>query len=131
MSTPSKHRNTLGGSKINPPVGERRRSTSSHAVSRSTATTTGPRCRCGNTFSLAAPLGRRTFNSFAVVNDKVYSRFLRAESRVLLATETASKARAVASASVFVGSLLECPECGRLLLRKPNRTSVAFYLRED
>lgn len=131
MSTPSNHRNTLGGSKGKPPVGERRRSTTSHAMSRSTTKTTGPRCRCGYTFLLAPPLGRRTFNSFAVVNDKVYSRFLRAESRVLRATERASKARAVASASVFVGSLLECPECGRLLLKTPDGTSESCYLRDN
>jgi hypothetical protein len=131
MSTPSKHRNTLGGSKGTPPVGERRPSTTSHAMSRSSTKTTGARCKCGYTFSLATPLGRRGFNSFAVVNDRSYSRFFRAEVRVLRASDGPSKARTVASASALVSSLLECPECGRLLLRRPDGASESFYLRDN
>ena len=73
----------------------------------------------------------RKFESFAVVNDKSYQRFLKAEAAVLSADGEAARLAAIFRASKLVGSLLECPDCGRFLLSMPGGTSEALYLRED
>ena len=77
------------------------------------------------------PIRSRKFQSFVVVSDADYQRFLKAESCVLQAVSQPAKLRAVARSSQLVGSLLECPDCGRLLLTKPDGDSDGFYSRDD
>lgn len=85
-------------------------------------------CKCGFVFEY---FQKRKFNSFAVVNDKDYQRFLRAENRVSRAVDETEKLRAMGRSARFVGSMLECPECGRLLLIMPNAASSAYYSKEE
>jgi hypothetical protein len=92
---------------------------------------TGRSCKCGYIFSLPTTIRSRKFESFAVVSDKSYQRFLKAEVGVLRAADGIAKSRATVHSSKFVGSLLECPDCGRFLLTTPGGNSEAFYLRED
>ena len=88
-------------------------------------------CKCGYTF-LATSIRSRKFASYAVVRDKDYQRFLKAEVRVLQApAELEAKLRAIGKSSKLVGSLLECPDCARLLLWTPGGGSKAYYSRED
>jgi len=91
----------------------------------------GPRCKCGYVFAPVVPIRSRKFQSFAVVSDKDYQRFLRAESRMLRAAAGSAKLRATARSSKLVGSVLECPDCGRLLFATPGGKSKAFYMKED
>jgi hypothetical protein len=97
-----------------------------HAI---TKKQTGRRCKCGYVFARLANR-RRQFASFAVVSDQNYQRFLRAEVRVLRAADGPAQLRAIARSAKYVGSLLECPDCGRLLFASPGGDSEAFYVRE-
>lgn len=92
---------------------------------------TGKSCKCGYVFSDVAAIRSRKLKSFAVVSDKSYQRFLKAELGVVQAGSEIAKSRAIARASAFVGSLIECPECGRFLLSPPGGDSEAVYFRED
>lgn len=87
-------------------------------------------CKCGYRFAVSKPARRRSFQSFAVICDKHYERFLSIESRVLAATNEKEKMRAIAQASELVGSLFVCPECGRLTFRSPGGKSKAYYLQD-
>jgi hypothetical protein len=88
-------------------------------------------CQCGYTFAYATPFGRRKFKSFAVVNDKDYQRFLKSEVKVLAALNAEAKMRAIAKSSQYVGALMECPECKRVLLTLPDQSPRAYYPVED
>ena len=87
-------------------------------------------CKCGYTF-LATSIRSRKFASYAVVRDKDYQRFLKAEVRILQAPDEPTKMRPHAQCSKLVGSLLECPDCARLLLWTPGGGSKAYYSREE
>jgi acetone carboxylase gamma subunit len=91
------------------------------------------RCKCGYSFSAA--VHRNKFESFAVIDDRQYLEFLRSESKVLQARGEQATLREIARSSDYVGCLLECPECSRLLLLKPSAGSPeshrAFYTREE
>lgn len=95
----------------------------------------GMRCKCGYSFSGEAIKRRRKFESFAVVNNRDYQAFLKSESRVLRARGQLARLRAIARSSEYVGCLLECPECSRVLLLKPSAGSsdggATFYMREE
>ncbi len=92
-------------------------------------------CRCGYTFSLNAPAAQREFESYALVRDKDYGKFLESERKARQSGCESERLRAIARSSRHVGSVLECPKCSRLLLVKPNArgaTKVAtFYLKDD
>jgi hypothetical protein len=92
---------------------------------------TGRRCKCGYLYSGKVAVGSRKFASYAVVSDRSYQRFLKAELGALQAANAGVKLRAIARASKLVGSLLECPDCGRFLLAMPGGSSKTFYLIED
>ena len=91
------------------------------------------RCKCGWSFS--APRNRRKFESFAVVNDKDYQTFLRLENATQRSRGEDAKLCAIARASDYVGCLLACPACSRVLLLKPSAGSsdgsLTFYTKED
>jgi len=89
------------------------------------------RCKCGYSFSSEAVKPDRKFESFAVVRDRDYQAFIKSESQVLASKGGQTKMRAIAHASEFVGSLMECPQCARTLLLKPGTAEVVFLRRED
>ena len=89
------------------------------------------RCKCGYSFSGEAAKTGRKFESFAVVSDRDYQAFLKSESRVVRAENAQMKMWAIACSSEFVGSLLECPKCSRLLLAKPGDGEALVLRRED
>jgi len=93
------------------------------------------RCRCGYSFSRAATRQRKKFESFAVVNDRDYRAFLKLEIKASRARSDDARLRALASSAGYVGNLLECPECSRVLLLKPSAGgpdgSATFYVKEE
>lgn len=89
------------------------------------------RCKCGYSFSREATKPNRKFESFAVVPDQDYQAFLKAESRVLASKIEQAKMREIARSSEFVGSLMECPECSRILFLKPGAADSMFFQREE
>ena len=91
----------------------------------------GRRCKCGYFFSLTETGSKRKFESFAIVSDRDYQRFLRAENRVLRAKDEHAYFRAIGRSAELVGSLFECPDCGRILLTKPGGNPEAFYMKEE
>jgi len=91
----------------------------------------GRSCLCGYLFAPMMPIRNRKFESFAVVSDRSYQRFLKAEARVLRAAGQTAKLHAIARAAKLVGSLLECPACGRFLFDPPDGSAGAFYLRKE
>lgn len=88
-------------------------------------------CACGYKFAYATPIGRRKFRSFAIVSDKNYQRFLKSELSVLTALNVEAKMRAIAKSSQYVGSLIECPECERVLLTLPDQAPKVYYPVQD
>ena len=98
---------------------------------KSTNKKAGRTCKCGYVFSNTPSIRARKFESFAVVNNRSYQRFLKAEVVVLGAADGIAKLLAIGRSSKLIGSLLECPDCGRFVLYLPGGSSEAFYLRED
>lgn len=88
-------------------------------------------CECGYAFSYTTSIRRRQFESFAVIRDKDYQRFLKLEQKVLEAPGQETFLRAVGKSSKYVGSLIECPECGRLLLIKPGGDPKVYHPSEE
>ena len=58
----------------------------------------------------AASVAGKILESFAVVSDRDYQRFLTAEGRVLRAADESARSRAIARSSQFIGTLLQCPD---------------------
>ena len=73
----------------------------------------------------------RMFESFAVVSDKSYKKFLKAELSISAAVGDVAKLWGIARASQHVGSLFQCPDCGRFLFAKPGGRAEALFLKED
>jgi hypothetical protein len=88
-------------------------------------------CKCGYSFSREAAKRPRKFESYAVVRDRDYPALIKSEMRVLRASGEDAKLRAIARSSKYVGCLLECPKCSRLLLLKPGADDSVIYLREE
>ena len=96
-------------------------------------------CKCGFCFTpemLSA--NRREFDSYAVINDKAYQRFVKRELEVVVARndpDPDAHAHAVARASQYVGSIMVCPKCSRLLFLRPGTRSGEFvreiYQKEE
>ncbi len=88
-------------------------------------------CKCGFCFTpemLAKT--KREFDSFAVINDKAYQRFLKRELEVVATgngQDPDAHAHAVARASAHVGSIRVCPKCSRLLFLRPGTRAGEFY----
>jgi hypothetical protein len=85
------------------------------------------RCKCGFNFSVV----ERSFESYAVARDSDYAAFLKSERRIQTAKTQSAKLRAIARSSELVGSLLECPQCSRILLLKPGGEQALFLRREE
>ena len=93
------------------------------------------KCKCGYRFSGSLHPKRCGFKSYAVIRDKDYQKVLALEAKIITASKGAKKLSLIGNASKHIGSLLECPQCSRLLFLKPNgRTSLegpSFYVAED
>jgi len=91
-------------------------------------------CTCGYLYSKHISRGVRKFESYALVDRRDYLAFLRSEMKVLGARSAGSRLRAIARSAEYVGDLLECPNCSRLLLVKPHRTcrrQAALLYKKD
>src|SRR5438045_1700101 len=89
-------------------------------------------CKCGYVFAVEKPSKERSFDSFAVIRDKEYKRFLKSEMAVLESTSKEAKLKAIATSSGYVGSIMECPDCGRFRFTVPGgKSSVITYIREN
>jgi len=94
------------------------------------------KCKCGYDFLQQQVHGGVTgFESYALIDDKNYRLFLRSEMKVIRADNEAARLRAIGRSSRYVGSVLECPKCSRLLLFKPGGDSPGggpiLYKREE
>ena len=85
-------------------------------------------CKCGFSFHS----GRlRDYESYALVRDKDYRKFLRAESETLKCTKSEHTIAAVARSSRYVGTVFACPVCNRIILVLPGGTGEICYLFEE
>ena len=93
------------------------------------------KCKCGYRFSGTVDLKRRKFESYAVICDKDYQKFVALEAKIIRSPKGIKKLSLIGNASKHIGSLLECPQCSRLLFLKPSgrafRTRPSFYAREE
>jgi len=81
-------------------------------------------CDCGFSFSTASRQKPRPYRSYALIDDRQYRKFLRAEMKAV-----ASKSlKDIARASAYVGSLCICPDCGRVRVRWPDCETPATTL---
>ena len=87
-------------------------------------------CDCGYEF-LAMSILTRKYRSFGIINDRDYQRFVKFEVRVAEASEPAGKLRAIAKSSKYIGSVLECPDCGRLLVNMPGEDRSVYTLSRE
>lgn len=81
-----------------------------------------PMCECGFDYAKARLEGRE-MESYAVIHDADYRRVVRKELAVLEEQDKEKKARLIANASQWVGSLMRCPECGAWMLLAPEKRS--------
>lgn len=92
------------------------------------------RCKCGYSFSQKKAAGLDEFPSYILVSDKDYPAFLKSETKVLQCSDEMKKLDAIARSAKYVGCMLECPQCSRLLLLKPETDSAQinpiFYKKE-
>ena len=91
-------------------------------------------CECGFSFAQAMLDGRH-IESYAVVHDEDYEGVIDDELAIRSEVDEERKLALIAVGSTRVGTLYVCPECGALLLLKPQRTSnqgsVMMVLRES
>ena len=80
-------------------------------------------CECGFSFTQAV-LDRRDIESYAVVHDEDYQRVIDDELAIRSEVDEERKLALIAEVSTRVGSLHVCPECGALVLSKPQRSST-------
>ncbi|MBI1317789.1 MAG: hypothetical protein GC168_02425 [Candidatus Hydrogenedens sp.] len=82
------------------------------------------RCVCGFNFALFLADGGE-LESYAVVSDAKYQKFLKREMKVLEAPEGSKKKyRRLFKSSQLIGSLQRCPECGSYRLLLPEEGGV-------
>ncbi len=90
------------------------------------------RCKCGFLFSGQMMLQEpRPFESYAVIKDVEYQEFLKAEMKAARSDKPDARLRKLARSATFVGSLLKCPKCARLLLLTPGEANLEYYQREE
>ena len=91
-------------------------------------------CKCGYKFSFEPRPSWRKFVSYAVVRDKDYRSFLNSEIQVMKASNKAKNLPSIGEAAKLVGSLIECPQCLRLLLFRPgkevSKNTPLFFMPE-
>ncbi len=96
-------------------------------------------CNCGFCFSPESLAGaKRGFDSYAVINDRAYRRFIKLELAAMASSEVGDMVTylsLLARASKYVGSIRVCPKCYRLLFVRPgtrqNECVFEIYRREN
>ena len=88
-------------------------------------------CKCGYSFARALAEDDFAHEHYAVVNDRVYQPFLRAEIKVLKCKrDQRRKMQAMQHSLRYVGNMSECPECGLIAWSKPGAGEVQYYRLE-
>ena len=90
-------------------------------------------CKCGYNFNEHALDESRPYNSYAVIHDKDYPRFMKWEVRSAKSRTKKNKLAALAHSAQYVGSLQECPICLRLMLyrRDEDDMPMEILVREE
>ncbi len=86
------------------------------------------RCKCGHVF-IGDSEGAH--ESYALVNDRDYPVFIASEIEVQQCTDDVSRQAAIARSSRYVGFVLECPQCSRLVLHQAGVEPLKFYKRDE
>ncbi|PCJ50139.1 MAG: hypothetical protein COA73_18580 [Candidatus Hydrogenedentota bacterium] len=68
---------------------------------------------------------------YAVVQEDDYLEFLSAEMKVINEDDEQKKNEFILLASDYVGSLVKCPNCERLILFPPHGDAVEFYKKDN
>ena len=71
------------------------------------------------------------FESYAVIADVNYERFLESEVKVLSSKRRRERLRHIRRSAEYVGSLVRCPGCERLALVLPGREPAVEFYFED
>jgi hypothetical protein len=91
-------------------------------------------CKCGYNFAAErlafARGGPRVSESFAIVNDRRYRKFMKFEIKAWTGPKK-KRLKAIGKAAQYVGTMYRCPECARLVVLSPDADDVEFYVRED
>lgn len=91
-------------------------------------------CSCGYSFFHAALShargGKRSYESFLVVNDRDFRRFLKLELQAQSCTEEDERQKLIGWAAKYAGSLMQCPECDRWLLITPKGFEAVHLVPE-
>ena len=96
-------------------------------------------CNCGFCFSQESLVGaKREFDSYAVINDRAYRRFIKLELAAMASLEVGDMVTyrsLLARASKYAGSIRVCPKCYRLLFVRPGARQdecvFEIYRREE
>ncbi len=87
------------------------------------------RCPCGYEFAIGGKLRDRPFESFAVIQDRNYKKFLRSEYKALQAESENLKMRQIARSAKLAGALIECPQRLGLIFILPDDSTPRYYSR--
>jgi phage pi2 protein 07 len=85
------------------------------------------RCKCGHVIQPASSPPE----TFAVIRNSDYQKFIKSETRVLAAKDMDAKLRAIARSARLIGTMVECPKCSRTLFMKPGGDEVVFLRRDE
>lgn len=78
------------------------------------------KCACGYNFAKGHIDGSLR-ESYAVIHSDDYLRVVEKEHVLTLESRRKRRLKMLAESAAWVGSLMECPECGAFLLVKPQR----------
>ncbi len=87
------------------------------------------RCLCGRELCGPHPDDLARCESYALIADADYMAFLSSEFDALRAANEKDKLGCLARSAAYVGSLIRCPDCSRLILRTP-QGELEYYRRE-
>ena len=86
------------------------------------------KCLCGYMF---AAVERNTENDFALIRNPDYQSFLQLEQRVLAEKTEEERLSRIAKSARLVGNVMECPECGRLVITPAGEDGPAGYFTRE
>jgi len=89
-------------------------------------------CSCGFNFALHRA-NDGELESYAVVSDKKYQKFLKREMKVLKAPQDdpEKRFRLIFKSSRLIGSLQRCPDCSRYCLHLPGQEETIILARDS
>jgi uncharacterized protein with PIN domain len=94
-------------------------------------------CKCGYSFvkSTLNALEKdkeEPHDSYAVINDKQYKKFSKAERMIWEhRKDKDKKLNVIAKAAQYVGNMMFCPECNRLVITLPENEETLYFIPED